>query len=346
MAGPSRSGAHTTTNRQPAHPEWGDILAVMERLAANGLEPRLRGGVAEVARRLCGVQAQDARAARLAIRARTEGREAADVDAEPAVVRTWAWRGTLHLLAREDVPWVLSLVAPGANRSVASRWRALELDDAVYERARAVLAERLASGPATRAQLRSALASGGIDASGQRLPHLVRRAALEGLLHHPLDGTFAALELPDPPSREEALGELGRRHAAGYGPVTPADTAAFSGLPRGQILQSSTPETGAARTQDLTPVGVVRLLGSFDPYLLGYKGREHAVAPEHARRVWPGGGWLHPVVLVDGMAAGTWRLDGAELRVEAFGEIPGKALEAEAQDLARFLGRADIALLR
>ena len=150
----------------------------MERLAANGLEPRLRGGVADVARRLCGVQAQDARAARLAIRARTEGLRAADVDGEPEVVRTWAWRGTLHLLAREDVPWALSLIAPGANRSVAARWRALELDDAVDARARAVLVERLASGPATRAPLRSALASGGIDASGQRLPHLVRRAAL------------------------------------------------------------------------------------------------------------------------------------------------------------------------
>ena len=86
----------------------------------------------------------------------------------------------------------------------------------------------------------------------------------------------------------------------------------------------------------------MRLLGSFDPYLLGYAGREHAVAPEHARRVWPGGGWIHPVVLVDGMAAGTWRLDGGALRVEAFGPIPRAGLEAEAQDVARFLGR-DIA---
>src|SRR5215203_4789555 len=170
----------------------------VERLAANGLEPRLRGGVADVVRRLCGVQAQDATAARLAIRARTEGLRAADVDGEPGVVRTWAWRGTLHLLAREDVPWALSLVAERANRSVAARWRTLGLDEAVYERARAVLVERLASGPATRAQLREALAAAGIDASGQRLPHLVRRAAFEGLLHHPLDGTFAALELPEP----------------------------------------------------------------------------------------------------------------------------------------------------
>ena len=89
----------------------------------------------------------------------------------------------------------------------------------------------------------------------------------------------------------------------------------------------------------------MRLLGPFDPYLLGYKGREHAVPPEHARRVWPGGGWLHPVVLVDGTAAGTWRLDGDALLVEPFGEIPRAGLEAEAQDVARFLG-PDIAAPR
>ena len=326
----------------------------MERTAANGLEPRLHGGVVDVVRRLCGVQAQDAAAARLAIRARSEGLTAADVDAEPGVVRTWGWRGTLHLLLREDVPWVLSLVAERENRAVASRWRALALDDGIYARARATIVERLADGPATRAELRAALAAAAVDASGQRLPHLVRRAAFEGLLHHPLDGTFAALELAgEPPRREQALTELARRHAEGYGPAAPDDVAAFSGLPRGQILQSSKPETGAgkaapdtgaARLQDLTP-GWVRLLGAFDPFLLGYRGYAHVVPEAHVRKVWPGGGWIHPVVLVDGRAAATWRIDGSRVVVETFegAEVPELALAAEAQDVGRFLGR-DIAV--
>ena len=326
-------------------------VGAVERLAANGLEPRLRGGAVEVARRLCGVQAQDAAAARLAVRARTEGLRAADVDAEPGVVRTWAWRGTLHLLPREDVAWVLGLVAERANRSVASRWRALGLDDGVYARARGAIVERLAGGPATRAQLREALAAAGVDASGQRLPHLVRRVALEGLLHHPLDGTFAALDLGAEPPRERALAELGRRYSEGYGPATGSDLAAFCGLPAAdaRAAWAAVPHGGSASRggAGASPGGAahgVRLLGSFDPYLLGYAGREHAVAPEHARRVWPGGGWIHAVVLVDGMAAGTWRLDGGSLRVEPFGPIPRAGLEAEAQDVGRFLGR-DIALV-
>ncbi len=308
------------------------------RMAANGLEPRLEGGVAAVVRRLCGVQAQDAAAARLAIRARSEGLVAGDVDAEPDVVRTWGWRGTLHLLAREDVPWVLSLVAERENRSVASRWRALELDDGIYARARAAIVERLSDGPATRAELRAAFAAAGVDGSGQRLPHLVRRAAFEGLLHHPLDGTFAALEpLDDPPPRDEAVAELVRRHAEGYGPATPDDVAAFSGVPKADARAAQV--DGGEPEPDGGASGWVRLLGAFDPFLLGYRGYGHVVAAEHERKVWPGGGWIRPVVLVDGLAAGTWRLDGPRLVVDAFGAIPGEALEAEAQDVARFLGR-------
>jgi hypothetical protein len=320
------------------------------RWVANGLEPRLEGGVAEVVRRLCGVQAQDAAAARLAVRARTVGLVAADVDACSEVVRTWAWRGTLHLLAREDVPWVHSLVAERENRAVASRWRALGLDEEGYARARAAIVERLGDGPATRAELRQTLSAADVDASGQRLPHLVRRIALEGLLHHPLDGTFAALEpAGEPPPRDAAIAELTRRHAIGYGPATPDDTAAFSALPRGQILQSSKPESGAgeaapenrvARFQDLTP-GWVRLLGAFDPFLLGYRGYGHVVPEAHLRKVWPGGGWIHPVVLVEGAAAATWRIDRGRVVVAPFGgvEVPELALAAEVQDVGRFLGR-------
>ena len=310
------------------------------RLMANGLEPRLRGGAGEVARRLCGVQAQDAAAARLAVRARTEGLVAADVDRAPDVVRSWGWRGTLHLLAREDVPWVHSLVAERENRAVASRWRALGLDDAVYGRARAAIVERLDDGPATRAELREALAAAGVDESGQRLPHLVRRAAFEGLLHHPLDGTFARLEPGGVrPSPDEALAQLARRYADGYAPATAEDLAAFAGIAKA-VARAAWVAAGP-HAADGGGHGWVRLLGAFDPFLLGYRGYGHAVPEAHVREVWPGGGWIHPVVLVDGVAAGTWRIDRDRVVVERFpgAEVPEPALAAEVQDVGRFLGR-------
>ena len=80
---------------------------------------------------------------------------------------------------------------------------------------------------------------------------------------------------------------------------------------------------------------MVRLLPAFDTYMLGYKVRP--VPPEHAKKVWPGGGWIHPVVLVDGVAAGTWRRDGDTVDAEAFGELP--PLDTKLEHLGRFLGR-------
>jgi hypothetical protein len=308
----------------------------MARMAANRLEPRCRGTVADVARAVCGIQAQDAEAARLSVRVRSERLVAGDVDAARDVVRVWAWRGTLHLLAREDVAWVLALVAHGANRSVAARWRALELDDRVYARARDAIAERLAGGPATRAELREALAAAGVDARGQRLPHLLRRYALEGRLHHPLDGTFAALDAGDPPPREAALAELGRRYAAAYGPADAGDLAAWSGLPLREAGTAWLPVEAAPG--EPSERGLVRLLPAFDTYLLGYRSRDHVVAPRHAKLVWPGGGWIHPVVLVDGVAAGTWRRERGEVKVRWFDGAPRGDVTAEVEDVARFLG--------
>jgi len=281
-----------------------------------------------VVRAVCGIQAQDAVAARLSVRVRSEGLVAGDVDAAEDVVRVWAWRGTLHLLALEDVPWVLALVAPGARRGVAARWRQLGLDEDVYARAREVIVSRL---PATRAELRDALEAAGVDAGGQRLPHLIRRVALEGKLHHPLDGSFAPLALPAPPSREEALQELGRRYAAAYGPASAEDLAAWSGVPlrdarAAHVEPAATGEPGTSS---------VRLLPAFDTYLLGYRDRAHAVPEELAKRVWPGGGWIHPVVLVDGIAAGTWRADGS---VDPWRRIPEGGLADELADVRRFLG--------
>jgi hypothetical protein len=280
------------------------------RVRAQRLAPRGRD-VVEVVRHVCGIQAQDATAARLSVRARCE-----DATAVEGLVRTWAWRGTLHLLAPEDVPWVLSAVGPWRE---SARWRQLGLDEAVYERARATILDAL---PATRAELRRRL---GADGEGQRLPHLAARVAREGLLELRLDDTYAALDLPPLPPRAQALEELGRRYAAAFGPSAPEDLAKWSGV-RGAPHRSGDAEPA--------PPGA-RLLPAFDTYLLGYADRADVVAPQHAGRVFPGGGWIHPVVLVDGRAAGTWKIARGEILVEAFEPLPD--LAGEIEDVLRFL---------
>src|SRR5438128_3835895 len=89
---------------------------IAERLTAQLLAgPPARDPVA-VAERLLAVQAQDPRGARLAIRARTSGLTAADVDRalteDRTLLITTLNRGTLHLVRSEDYPWLHALTAP------------------------------------------------------------------------------------------------------------------------------------------------------------------------------------------------------------------------------------------
>ncbi|MDQ3810465.1 MAG: winged helix DNA-binding domain-containing protein, partial [Chloroflexota bacterium] len=88
--------------------------------------PRLVGQV-------CGLQAQDPQAALLGARARAAGLTAAEVERarveDRSVVVTWCWRGTLHLVATEDLSWILPLVGPVFVRASSRRYAALGLDE-------------------------------------------------------------------------------------------------------------------------------------------------------------------------------------------------------------------------
>ncbi|HEX5505233.1 MAG TPA: winged helix DNA-binding domain-containing protein [Thermomicrobiales bacterium] len=328
-------------------------------------------------RALGGVQAQEPAAAALAVRARHAGLTAAEVERarveERAVVRTWGPRGTLHLVAAADLGWLLDLLGPIFMRGTRRRRAELGLDEETTARGVALLRDALsAAAPLTRAEIVERLGARGLRLEGQAAPHLIGYAALAGVTCcGPDQGgkpTYVLLDawadhgraLP----REAALAELARRYLAAYGPARPEDLAAWSGLPlgearagwasiAGELREVATdggpawlPAAHAAWLDDPpASVPVVCLAPGYDPYLLGYRGRELVVAPEFARRVHPGGGLLHPTLLVDGRALGTWRSarrrDRLAVTVEPFAALPPEAqpgLAAEAADVARFLG--------
>jgi hypothetical protein len=99
-------------------------LAVTRARSQRLLDNRL-SGVAEVVRELVGVQAQEPVAAALSIRVRTRGLTRADVERalveERSIVRLWAMRGTIHLVAAEDAAWLVDLFGPLALRASQRR---------------------------------------------------------------------------------------------------------------------------------------------------------------------------------------------------------------------------------
>src|SRR4051812_1252836 len=120
------------------------------RAAGQGLHPVAGGPPETIVGRLLAVQAQDARAARLALRARAPGAfRATDVDAalrhDGALVVAWLLRGTLHLVRREDHPWLLALSAPGQEAGSRRRLGQLGVSPGAAERAVAVVERALAT---------------------------------------------------------------------------------------------------------------------------------------------------------------------------------------------------------
>jgi hypothetical protein len=294
-----------------------------ERARAQLLQ-RPRGlTAADVVERLLAVQAQDARALPLALRAR-----GADLGDGEALAITWLMRGTLHLVRREDVHWLLALTAPRQVAGNRRRLLRLGIGEAVAERAVRLMRDALADrGPLPRAVLADMLRERDIPVAGQAIAHLTHRAALAGAIALGVDRAFVLLDWPPGPE-----GDLGARYRAAHPHATPADLARWSGLPLG--VARAALRDAHEPTWRAGPVPV-RLLGAFDELLLGYRDRTPTLAAEHERHVYPGGGILRPVVIEDGVVKATWRLRAGEVAIEPFADIADQAgLAAEIAAIA------------
>ena len=220
-------------------------MVLAERLTSQLLSGKPATSPEEVTRHLLAVQAQDARGARLAIRVRTSGLTAADIDRaldDRSLVIGWLNRGTLHLVAADDYPWLHALTTPQLFTANARRLEQEGVSPAEADRAVAVIERSLAEeGPLTRSQLRERIAPTGVRTEGQALVHLLLLASLRGIaVRGPMAGgeqAFAHAEdwlgPPAPVDRDRALAELARRYLAGHAPADDRDLAKWAGIPLG-----------------------------------------------------------------------------------------------------------------
>jgi hypothetical protein len=332
------------------------------RLTAQLLAGRPARSPLAVTERLLAIQAQDPRGARLAIRARSAGVSAADIDRElteeRSLVITTLNRGTLHLVRSEDYPLLQSLTTPSLMTASATRLAQDGLDPAMTARAvdwidRSIERE----GPLTRAELRDRLERAGIPNLQHSLVHLIFRASIEGrIVRGPVMGRqHAFARVPDwlspapPPPRETALAELARRYLAGHGPANDRDLARWAGLALrdaraglGAIARELRELPGGlvdlARRARAAPLPEPRLLGAFEPLLLGWCSREDVLGAGEAHVVT--GGVFRNFALVEGRGVAVWRLKGAAVQVEPFAELDGDtaaALACDAEAVRAFL---------
>lgn len=315
----------------------------------------------------CGLQAQVPSSPALSLRNRVKGFTLADYDRllvqERKIVRTWAMRGTIHVVQSDRLPIYTSIYADESWPTPAML-QAMEL---------------LKEGPLTRKQLIARAKSKlGLPAEqAERLfgpwGGILKSLSYAGLtVHYPMNegaevpvarvedwlGPQAPL-----PVKAELEDWLFLAYAHGYGPVTVRDFAHFSLLPVGRIRaiiertpglaqvrlegsklthyipQADLPELLATTGAEEAPV---RLLPRFDSLVLAHKDKARILDEPLRRKVFKDAAVVEAVALIRGRIGGIWRMKSTtrELRVEfhPFGRQPASAVKAEAARLGKWLG--------
>ena len=313
------------------------LRLVAQRIAAPPLPT-----AADAVRWLTAAQAQDLSGVLTSIALRTDGGTRAGIEAAlnaGEVVRSWPMRGTLHLVAAEDLPWILRLCAARVVAGSAGRRAQLDLDTPTLQRAGKLAVEALTGGHRlSREDLFAAWEAGGLATGGQRGYHMLGYLAQTGIVcFGPMRGSEQLVVLvdewigyPRALEREEAAGELAWRYFRSHGPATVKDFTRWANLVAPDVragLALARPRLARVdadgveylldpQTADLLRTcrrraqGVF-LLPGFDEYILGYTDRRAVVPAAFADRIVPGGnGMFRPTVISDGQVVGTWKQAG------------------------------------
>ncbi|MGK5552648.1 winged helix DNA-binding domain-containing protein [Actinomadura kijaniata] len=341
---------------------WPQVLAWRSR--RQHLERPADASALDITRRLAGVQAQVASAAELSIAVR---RAAPDPDEVPralwhdrTLVRTWAMRGTLHLLPADEAGAYLRLSSLVRNWEKPSWQRLANATPADLEAIAAAATAALSGGAAlTREELAAAIieetgSAHLAEALGSGWGTLLKPLAWWGVLcHGPSQGTRVTFTAPPYtlPDAADAARTVLRAFLGAHGPATPdtfdnwlmrktnrkkdvrewfdalADeltTVDVEGVPM-RILTEHLDEL-----LDTAPTSSVRLLGPFDHYVLGAgTGDPNVVPPDRRKEVSRTAGWISPVVLHEGRVAGVWEPVDGEPKITLFTDVPPDALTAE-----------------
>jgi hypothetical protein len=357
--------------------DWDQVLGW--RLRRHHLDQRAPGANAlEVVAEIAGLHAQIMSSAELTLWARVDGLDRHAVrDAlwrDRSLVKTWAMRGTLHLLPAAEFPLWQAALSTRRGYQRASWQRGFGVTAEQLETMLGAITQALDGAVLSREALAAEVA--GITGSpelGEKLRHswgaMLKPAASLGLLcFGPSDGQLVRFTRPDqwlPSWRDDhdpqaALLETARRYLHACGAVTREDYARWWGVMApegGRVLDRLGDEVvpvelgGAGgwmlaahgeEILDASPAPSVRLLPAFDQYVVA--------ATRHAEQLMPGPfkdrvyrpqGWLSPVLVAGGRMLGTWRTQSKgrrlEVTIEPFAKLSAtvrRQAEDEAERLA------------
>jgi hypothetical protein len=337
-------------------------------LARQLLLERRRLPVPKAIERLGALQAQWSPAPYVALWSRLDGFTIPQLEralARKSVVKATLMRSTLHLVSSADYP-IYAAAIVDARRPKLERQFPVDLD-VVAERLREgatdgvvqtwddwrSLAISLANRPIRQGEIWPLWTVGFMHARLVHLPPAGTYGFYRGAQFAPYEHWVGRVPaLPSPP-----MSHAVRRYLAAFGPASVDDMASWLGVPTPAVravLDDVAPrrfrdEAGrllydlrrAPLPHPETPAPA-RLLAKWDSPLLAYSPAERArILPDrYRRRVIAPNGDVAQTILVDGFAAGTWKVEKKRLQLELFERLPREArgeLAAEEEQLLAFL---------
>lgn len=301
-----------------------------QRLATQLLVSPAAATPAEIVAHFAAMQAQDLAMVKWAVGIRSTNLTVSDIDqafASGAIVRTHALRPTWHLIANEDVDWLLKLTTPQILTTMRSRHKQLGLDTSVIQRARKLVTAALAAIPyLNRKGTIATLKKGKLELPNECYSHIFLHLELDRVLcSGPIAGSETSYALyervikkPTDIPRDEALQRLAVRYFQAHGPATLEDFVWWSGLKikdaraaisaagvksfdkTSQLLTLRTRQTIGRNTD-------VVLLPAFDEYIIGYADRSAVLGKDTSAKVISSNGIFRPVILRAGMVYGLWK---------------------------------------
>jgi hypothetical protein len=325
---------------------------------------------------LAGIQAQVMSAGELQLWARLDGLQAGEVDAmlwqEHSLVKTWAMRGTLHLLTAEDLPVYVAAMHSTRNMYRKQYWLKafgtdLEEIEAIVAAVYTVLDGKTLS--------REELAEGIVKVA--KVPHqrdrlrsgwgeFLKLASYHGYLcFGPSQGQNVTFVRPDQWIKnwhevdpDEAMRTIARRYFAAFGPSPRDEFSHWWGIQGAEgrhfikLLQDELVEVDVAgwkgwllkadvdALQTASEESFVRLLPNFDTFTLtAYHERSLLLAEDLLPRIYRKQGWISPVIVVNGRIQGVWKYEQKrkhiQVSIEPFAEFSASVKEAVDVEAAR-----------
>jgi hypothetical protein len=259
------------------------------------------------------------------------------------LIRTHILRPTWHIVAPENLRWMLDLSAPQLSRTLNSYNKSVGIDAKTLLKAEKIILKLLAKkNHCTRDEIMAVLQAEKINTDNYRSAHIMFHAELNGLVCNGIrkgkEISYALLDERIPQSkkinRDEALAKLATIYFQSHSPATLKDFSWWSGLNQTDAKKAidfiskklEKIEVGEQQyfvfhpKEKIKQNAEIHLLPAFDEYIISYNHRLDVVDKNHAPKVFTNNGIFKPMIVHDGKIIGIWKrtIAGKKLKTEIF----------------------------